>query len=134
VNFKSSFCIKSDTRHLKPLREWVGAVAGLLKGSGFPDLALMPCSLALTEAVDNAIFHAHDGNPELPIVISLKVSDSGIVMEVVDRGKGIEDIDTPEPDEMLNHGRGLFIIRQLMSEIESFVSGGEHHLRMTYRI
>lgn len=134
MKFESSFTIKGDTRCLKPLREWLGVAAGMLGEERFPKKALMPCSLALTEAIDNAIFHAHEGNEELPISVSISISDSRICFVITDSGTGIGDPDLPEPDEMVNHGRGLFIIRELMSEVESDVVNGKHHLRMVYKL
>ena len=134
MHFQSVFTIKSETRYLTPLREWIASVQKLVDESDFPKKAVLPCSMALVEAVDNAIFHAHDGRKDLPIEISLVLKDGSIVIEVTDRGVGIGDPDIPEPDEMLDHGRGLFIIHQVMSNVESKVVDGVHHMRMEYKL
>ncbi|MBT3181477.1 MAG: ATP-binding protein [Deltaproteobacteria bacterium] len=134
MHFQSVFKIKSDTRYLTPLREWISSVQKLVDENDFPKKALLPCSMALVEAVDNAIFHAHDGVEDLPIEISLVLSDGSIVMEVTDKGVGIGEPVIPGPDEMADHGRGLFIIHQVMSKVESKIVDGTHHMRMEYKL
>ena len=134
MHFQGVFTIKSDTRYLTPLREWIASVQKLVDERHFPQEAVLPCSMALVEAVDNAIFHAHDGSKDLPIEISLVLDGGSIVMEVTDKGVGIGDPDIHEPDEMIDHGRGLFIIHRVMSKVESRVVDGTHHMRMEYKL
>jgi len=124
----------SDTRYLAPLRQWVVAVQKIVGGGEFPESAVVPCSLALIEAVNNAIFHAHGCAKDLPVGVSLSLRKGRIQLEVVDSGPGVGNPELPGPDEMVTHGRGLFIIRELMSEVKSRVTGGFHHMRMIYEI
>lgn len=134
MNFSSAFTIKSDTRYLALLRQWVESSARIVGRRRFPRRAVMACSLALIEAVDNAIFHAHRRRRNIPIRVSLSVNKNEVVMEVVDRGKGIGHPSLPPPDAMVTHGRGLFLIRSLMAHVESQAQDGCHSMRMIYRL
>ena len=132
--FRCEFTIRSDTRYLTVLRQCVPAAA---EAAGFRDLprkAAQECTLALIEAVDNAIFHAHGRRSSLPIRISVSVSAAAISIEVSDRGDGIGRTVEYDPDSMIAHGRGLFLIREIMDNVESRVRGGRHTLRMRYSI
>lgn len=132
--FHCSFTIESNTRYLAPLRQWVGAVARIVGGRRFPARAVMACSLALVEAVDNAIYHAHRRKRHLPIRVSLRLDRRDIVLEVADSGGGIGHPRTPRPDAMVSHGRGLFLIRQVMNSVESRLEDGRHRMKMVYRL
>ncbi|HQG13638.1 MAG TPA: ATP-binding protein, partial [bacterium] len=100
----------------------------------FPKRALFPCTIALVEAVDNAIFHAHDENGEKPISISLRLNGKGITMDIGDCGCGMKNVAADIPDEMSDRGRGLFLMNQLMTRVESLVIDGNHRIRMEYEI
>lgn len=132
--FRCAFTIKSDTRYLTPLRQWISAVHKVVGDEEFPRKAVIPCSMALIEAVNNAIFHAHGCRAGLPIRIALSLKGGMIEIDVVDLGPGIGDPKIPSPDEMVTHGRGLFIIRNTMADVRNFMSHGFHHMRMLYRI
>ena len=134
--FRCVFIIRSDTRYLGSLRRWIESTSEVVGSSCFPPRAVSACSLALIEAVDNAIFHAHDGRVELPIEVSMSVDDSKIVVDVTDLGNGIGEFCTPDiaPDAMATSGRGLFLIKSLMSSVEHFFDNGKHHTRMTYKL
>lgn len=129
-----AFTIGSDTRYLSPLRQWVDALSRVSGEDRFPRRAVLPCSMALVEAVDNAIFHAHGGRKHEPIDISFLVRRDRIIIEVVDRGRGIGYPLHIEPDSIATHGRGLFIIREIMDSVRSRRIAGRHHMRMEYRI
>jgi anti-sigma regulatory factor (Ser/Thr protein kinase) len=128
--FRFEITIGSDTRYLAALR---GMVVAFLRHAGDGSVgkdSLIACSMSLVEAVDNAIFHAHRGRRSLPIRIALSLRDSRVIMDVVDRGRGIGELPHEEPDIDASHGRGLHIIRKSMSRVTSSVGGGEHRLRM----
>ena len=59
--FSCAFTIRSDTRYLLVLRRWVGAMAEAAGRGRIGKRQRIALELALTEAVDNAIFHAHGG-------------------------------------------------------------------------
>ena len=130
--FNLSFTIGSDTRYLAPLRHMVGALAKLTGNHRFPNTAQQAVSLALIEAVDNAIFHAHQRRAETPIGIALSVGVKHICVEVEDQGGGFNEDEIQLAPEMATHGRGLFIMRQVMHRVERETNGSTHCVRMYY--
>lgn len=132
MRFLCAFTIRSDTKYLGPLRQWIAAAiehAGSKKKSKKVRDA---CTLSLVEAVNNAIFHAHGCVKDLPIRVFISVGDKRISIEVADRGKGLGRHVFTKPEEMISHGRGLFLMHRLMNKVESRLKNGLHILRMTY--
>lgn len=130
--FQLSFTIESDTRYLACLRRMVDAAADVVGDKHFPHRARRAVSMALIEAVDNAIFHAHRRRRDLPIHIVLSANARAIRLGVGDCGAGINGVLTERPPETATHGRGLYLIRSLQSEVESVKENGLHWIRMTY--
>ena len=64
----------------------------------------------------------------------MSVRDGEVVVEVVDTGRGIGEPPESLPDEMSSHGRGLFLIRSMMTSVVSRSRGGRHALRMKLAI
>jgi stage II sporulation protein AB (anti-sigma F factor) len=78
---------------------------------------------AVSEAVTNAIIHAYDNNYGI-IEIIARLYDMKIIVEVIDEGKGIEDIEkarqplyTSKP-ELERSGMGFTIMETFMDEVE----------------
>lgn len=106
-----SFQILSNTNYLSFVRE-------LLKSLNLPSKIENKCSVALVEAIDNAIFHAHNGDETKPINISVSNSRKKVKIEVKDNGKGFDIDSVPFPNLYQINGRGLFIVKKLMSKVE----------------
>lgn len=86
---------------------------------------------AVSEAVTNSIIHGYDGK-EGTILINCKLSENTIHIEIIDYGKGIENIDiakqplyTSKP-ELDRSGMGFTIMENFMDEffVESVVGLG----------
>lgn len=128
--FRFEITIGSDTVYLAALRDMVEAFLRHA-GDGRVDRAdSIACSMALVEAVDNAIFHAHGNRKSMPIRIAMSHVDGRVVIDVVDRGRGIGELVRREPELEAKSGRGLHIIRSSMTRVTSSRRGGEHRLRM----
>lgn len=134
MSFIIKFTIPSDTRYIAFLRELVETVALLLGRKKFPKGAEFKCKLALIEAVDNAIFHAHKHCKNEPIDVKLSVGNDLIKMSVYDKGRGFRQKKLPVPEIMASHGRGLYLIKQLMFKVRSRCIQGGHVMDMTYKV
>ena len=100
----------------------VAEEAGCLVG-GHVDL-----EIALREALANALIHGNAFGPEKKIFLRCYAAPcSGLLIIVRDEGIGFNPELVPDPREAermhLNHGRGLFLMRQLMDYVE-FRKGG----------
>jgi len=91
--------------------------------------------LAVREALANAILHGNNCDPEKTVEISVGASQNhDLVIIVKDSGPGFDPSAIPNPtvqDNLLaKHGRGIFLIRQYMDQIDfNFDHGTEVHMR-----
>jgi anti-sigma regulatory factor (Ser/Thr protein kinase) len=130
--FRFAITIQSDTRYLGLLRQMVTASARVVGVRKFPKRAQQAVSLALIEAVDNAIFHAHHRRKELPIDVVFEVDDRSVKLEVSDCGEGLNFTPMDVPPALATHGRGLFLINSSVNRVESIKKDNKHWMRMTY--
>ena len=92
-------------------------------------------AIAVTEMVNNAIIHGNKLDPNKNVHISIMPLQGGIRITIRDEGDGFDPEDIPNPlapENLLKEsGRGLFIVKSLMDEVEyNFLSGGTE-IRMT---
>jgi serine/threonine-protein kinase RsbW len=89
--------------------------------------------LALSEALANAIIHGAKSDPSQLIECNVACDDKrGILIIVRDPGPGFDPASLPSPivGENLysNHGRGIYLINQLMDEVKFLKNGTEIHM------
>lgn len=93
--------------------------------------------LALTEALANAIVHGAKSDPSKNIECDVACDQHGDLLIVVrDPGKGFDPGAIPSPvvgeNIYSDHGRGIFLINQLMDEVKFHKNGTE--IRMIKRL
>lgn len=78
--------------------------------------------IALTEAVNNAIFHGNKQDPNKSVVLHYNVEGDDFTFTVEDQGPGFDYENVPDPTSPENlekpNGRGVFLMRHLSDEIE----------------
>jgi len=76
--------------------------------------------LSTGEAVSNIVRHAHRDLPEAELQIQLEVRSDGVVITFRDQGDPFDISTVPAlpPGELRIGGRGVFLLRTLMDEIE----------------
>jgi serine/threonine-protein kinase RsbW len=92
--------------------------------------------LALTEALANAVVHGAKNDPSKIIECDVACDDKrGILIVVRDPGSGFDPAKIPDPchgeNIYSNHGRGIYLINQLMDEVQFHKNGTE--IRMLKR-
>jgi serine/threonine-protein kinase RsbW len=105
-----------------------GAISEILERLELPEQKRFEIDLAVQEALANAVVHGCDGDSSKTIRCRLNGDQQGrIVISVTDPGPGFrpEVIPDPKRAEGLygDHGRGVYLIRQLMDEVQ-FERGG----------
>jgi serine/threonine-protein kinase RsbW len=101
------------------------------EGGGRESLA-HELNVVLTEAMSNAILHAHEDDPDKTVHISLSISDHEICIRVFDQGRGFDlnSVGEPDAEGSEEHGRGIFIIRCMMDVVTYRRSKGFNVLEM----
>jgi serine/threonine-protein kinase RsbW len=90
--------------------------------------------MALREALANAIVHGAKHNPEKHVQLCVGCDETrGMLIVVRDPGAGFEPQSVPSPVVGQNvyseHGRGIFLINQLMDEVRFERGGTEIHMK-----
>jgi serine/threonine-protein kinase RsbW len=128
--------VPNDTKYLASVRDEVTKVVG---GSVFGERDRKLIILAVDEAVTNIMEHAYDNDLEGELDIELIVEYDGTRFEVVIRDSGKEfdprTLQVPDVCEHVKkgskHGLGIFLIRQIMDEVNyNYVHGERNELQM----
>lgn len=121
-------------RHTVAFRRWLAArpssaavlrkaLTTYLTANDIDDAATHQIVLCADEALINAVAHAAGS----PVGVFADLRDDHVTLEISDGGPGFDpsQIDAAaQPDLMGEHGRGLFLIRTLMDDLE--VLSGAH--------
>lgn len=87
--------------------------------------------LTLSEAVNNAIMHGNQENPEKEVVIHTTLDRDQRILKisVEDEGEGFNPDDLPDPlkdENLLNEGgRGIYLIKQYADDINFAKNGSK---------
>ena len=102
-----------------------GFLAGIIeeiRKLNIPDPELFKVKLALGEALVNAVKHGNKLNEKLSVYFELEAGTGRIIFKVRDEGIGFTPGNLPDPTKEENldktGGRGVFLIRSLMDEVE----------------
>jgi serine/threonine-protein kinase RsbW len=90
--------------------------------------------LALREALVNAIVHGNQNDPRKLVYVNCRcTADGNVSITVKDEGDGFEHdavADPTSPDNLLRtNGRGIYLIRTLMDEVDFEQGGSLVHMR-----
>ena len=108
--------LPSDLRMLSVARTFVEAVC---QACNLERAYLHALVLATGEAVTNIVRHAHRGLAQAEMQIHVEVRADGVVLDFLDQGQPFDIAAVPQlpPGELRIGGRGVFLLRTLMDEI-----------------
>ena len=89
---------------------------------------------ALREALANAVVHGCEKDPNKKVQLSVACDEArGMIIVVRDPGSGFDPKEIPSPimgqNVYSHHGRGIYLINQLMDEVRFEKGGTEIHMR-----
>lgn len=78
--------------------------------------------VGVTEALANAVLYGNGSDPDKHVRVEVSLTADRVVLDVVDEGGGFDPASVPDPTLPANldraGGRGLFLIRELMDEVQ----------------
>lgn len=78
-------------------------------------------ALSLREAVNNAIIHGNQNDPEKKVEVVMEEGENEIFLRVWDEGGGFDVYSLPDPTKEENllkpHGRGIFLISKFVDSV-----------------
>jgi serine/threonine-protein kinase RsbW len=89
--------------------------------------------VALNEALANAVVHGAKADPSKLIECEVECDqERGMLIVVRDPGQGFDPKSLPNPlrgrNLLSSHGRGIYLINQLMDEVKFLKNGTEIHM------
>lgn len=102
----------------------VDAAAALASLMGFSDDRIEDLKTAVEEACINSIEHGNQENANIKVLVEFIADDSKLQVDIHDHGKLIwervekPDIDAKMAGKQTARGWGLFLIQELMDEVE----------------
>jgi len=94
-------------------------------------------SIAVTEAVGNAIVHGNKKDPRKKVYIVFRIQMNQVTVSVKDEGKGFDlDLlsDPLDPQNLMKEsGRGIFILKSLMDDVDFSFSPEGTAIRFTLK-
>jgi serine/threonine-protein kinase RsbW len=115
---KVSYRMESTLESVNKAEEMVGQLAAQ---TGFDEDALDGISMAVREAMINAVLHGNAYDAAKRVNLSLEQNGRELIITIGDEGKGLEPEDVPDPlapeNLMKQSGRGIFLIRAFMDEV-----------------
>ncbi len=122
--------LPADVNMISPV---VAEVMQVVQEMGCADGKEFEIELALREALANAIQHGGKNDPSKQVECCVACDpECGMLIVVRDPGAGFDPKDLPSPILGANlfstHGRGIFLINQLMDEVRFEKGGTEIHM------
>ncbi|MGA2370209.1 MAG: ATP-binding protein [Candidatus Korobacteraceae bacterium] len=78
-------------------------------------------SMAVREAMINAVLHGNAYSPAKRVNLSFEQNDQELIVTITDEGKGFVPEEVPDPlapeNLLKDSGRGIFLIRAFMDEV-----------------
>jgi serine/threonine-protein kinase RsbW len=108
----------------------VGKIMKVAREAGCIRSDVADVEIAVREALANAIIHGNEGRPDKKVLIRCYGDpDDGILLAVRDEGRGFDPSAVPDPRSAerlhLPHGRGIFLMHELMDHAEHRKGGRE---------
>ena len=93
----------------------------------WPEKDIFNVQLAFSEAITNAIMHGNRSDPQKKVFLECGVRENETRISIRDEGCGFNPDELPDPrhpDNILTPtGRGILLIRHIMSKVEFLPSG-----------
>jgi len=90
--------------------------------AGFDEDARGGISMAVREAMINAVMHGNGYSPEKRVKLSFEQSGDNLVISIRDEGQGMDPENIPDPlapeNLMKQSGRGIFLMRAFMDDVK----------------
>jgi serine/threonine-protein kinase RsbW len=97
-------------------------VLSVAEKAGFEEEDLHKIGMAVRESMVNAVVHGNQYSSHKKVHVSVSTAAKRLTVTIVDQGRGFDLNELPDPlaEENLlsNSGRGIFLIRAFMDEIQ----------------
>lgn len=127
--------LHNDINEVPRLGEWIETMG---ENNDVPMADVFKLNLALEEAVVNVMNYAYPGQTGMPITLTMEKTGNTLIFSLVDSGVPFDPTSTEEPDLTLSAderpigGLGIFLVREMMSDINYRYENSQNILTMIY--
>jgi serine/threonine-protein kinase RsbW len=115
---KVSYRMESTLESVNKAEEMADQIAAQ---SGFDEDVRGGISMAVREAMINAVLHGNAYDPAKRVNLTFEQNSRELIITIGDEGRGLEPDEIPDPlapeNLMKQSGRGIFLIRAFMDEV-----------------
>lgn len=125
--------IPADLSSLIELGEHLRAFLARIPNLAEPEITLYNIELSVQEIAVNIVKHSYAHFPgEILMIATLIAQPLQLTVVLEDNGISFDPADVPEPclGELQEHGFGLFLVHQLMDEVEYHSENGRNRWRL----
>lgn len=131
LRFRSDIVFSARTDEITPA---VDSIMKMVREMNCAQGKEFEIEIALREALVNAVVHGSKRDPAKKVQCCVGCDEAhGVLIVVRDSGKGFDPKSLPNPLRGKNlyssHGRGIYLINQLMDEVAFKHGGTEIHMR-----
>jgi len=98
------------------------AASEIAAANGFGEDEVLQIAMAVREAAVNAVLHGNAYDPEKKVLLDFERVKGDLIITIRDQGKGLDLGKIPDPlspeNLLKTSGRGIFLIRSFMDEVE----------------
>lgn len=131
---QEKFIINSDYDNVEKL---IFSVKTFLTKEKIESHILSGVDICLTEALNNVIKHAYQGEQNKPIEVIVSKDSNSLEIIIIDTGIAREnfkiknlDFDPNDIDNLPESGMGLYLIKQLMDELDYYTINGKNYFTL----
>lgn len=107
---------------LPEIEEYCAVILKEMDNCGYNDKSIRQFKICIFEMLTNAILHGNDGDPGKKVIIFYQVTTFAVTISVIDEGNGFDPAILPDPllpeNRMKDHGRGIFLIKHYLDQVE----------------
>jgi serine/threonine-protein kinase RsbW len=127
---------KTLEARVEAIPPFVDEVMGIVSSMGCAAGKEREVEMALLEALANAVQHGCKNDPTKQVECCVACDESrGLLIVIRDPGAGFDPASIPSPIVGQNlyssHGRGIYLINQLMDEVRFEKGGTEIHMKIS---
>jgi serine/threonine-protein kinase RsbW len=115
--------IPSDTVYLADVDDFVYEVFGK---AGLSKSSIADFAISVSEIVNNAIAYGSGGDRSKPVTVKIEINQNEASIIIKDTGPGFNPDILPDPLDEANLlkqvGRGIFIVKSLMSSVDFVIT------------
>ncbi len=126
MNGKRTLVISSELENIEPV---ISELTKRAMEIGFSDDKIWSLTLALREALSNAIIHGNKEDKEKKVEIVYEIGEADLQIKIKDEGEGFDFRQIPDPLEEKNmaspSGRGIFLLKNCIDKVFFNTKGNE---------